>query len=148
MAETGCPMSLLLEQRSPSPQFRLRRGLGIDIDIAAYISSLVPSDRGTPRTLTQCFYGDKEAGFEPVKQFVVEMTNNYPEIWEVAQKIEGLINRLGQHAGGVEPFTNSTSLMRAPDGTIITAFDLHDCEDVSLITTPFLSRRWIKSIYA
>ena len=122
-------------EKSKSAIQTAARGLGIDIDIAAYISSLVPSDRGTPRTLTQCFYGDKEAGFEPVKQFVVEMTNNYPEIWEVAQKIEGLINRLGQHAGGVifvdEPFTNSTSLMRAPDGTIITAFDLHDCEDVS-----------------
>lgn len=130
-------------EKSKSAIQTAARGLGIDIDIAAYISSLVPSDRGTPRTLTQCFYGDKEAGFEPVKQFVVEMTNNYPEIWEVAQKIEGLINRLGQHAGGVifvdEPFTNSTSLMRAPDGTIITAFDLHDCEDVSLIKYDALS---------
>lgn len=47
------------------------------------------------------------------------------------------------HAGGVifvdEPFTNSTALMRAPDGTIITAFDLHDCEDASLIKYDALS---------
>ena len=39
------------------------------------------------------------------------------------------------HAGGVifvdEPFTESTALMTAPDDTVITAFELHDCEDVS-----------------
>lgn len=122
-------------EKSKSAILTAARGLGIDVDVASYISSLIPSDRGLTRTLDQCMYGDKESGFEPIKQFVIEMTENYPELWEVAHKIEGLVNRLGQHAGGVifvdEPFTNSTALMRAPDGTIITAFDLHDCEDVS-----------------
>ena len=111
------------------------RGLGIDIDIAQYLSSMVASDRGMQRSLKQTFYGDEENGFAPNKQFVFEMTENYPEVWEVARKIEGLVCRMGIHAGGVifvdEPFVNSTALMRAPDGTIITAFDLHDCEDVS-----------------
>ena len=63
------------------------------------------------------------------------MTENYPELWEVAQKIEGLISGMGIHAGGIifvdEPFVNSTALMRAPDDTLITQFDLHDDEDVS-----------------
>ena len=71
------------------------------------------------------------------------MTNNYPEVWAVAKKIEGLICRLGEHAGGVifvdEPFTNSTALMRAPNGDIITQYDLHDSEDVSLIKYDLLS---------
>ena len=122
-------------EKSKSAILTAARGLGIDVDVASYISSLIPADRGLTRTLDQCMYGDKESGFEPVRQFVIEMTDHYPELWEVARKIEGLVNRLGQHAGGVifvdEPFTNSTALMRAPDGTIITAFDLHDCEDVS-----------------
>ena len=130
-------------EKSKSAILTAARGLGIDVDIASYISSLIPADRGLTRTLDQCMYGDKESGFEPIKQFVTEMTENYPELWEVAHKIEGLVNRLGQHAGGVifvdEPFTNSTALMRAPDGTIITAFDLHDCEDVSLIKYDALS---------
>lgn len=130
-------------EKSKSAILTAARGLGIDVDVASYISSLIPSDRGLTRTLDQCMYGDKESGFEPIKQFVIEMTENYPELWEVAHKIEGLVNRLGQHAGGVifvdEPFTNSTALMRAPDGTIITAFDLHDCEDVSLIKYDALS---------
>ena len=119
------------------------RGLGIDVDIAQYLSSMVAADRGLQRTLKQTFYGDEENGFAPNHQFVIEMTENYPEVWEVAQKIEGLVCRMGIHAGGVifvdEPFVNSTALMRAPDGTIITAFDLHDCEDVSLIKYDLLS---------
>lgn len=119
------------------------RGLGIDVDIAQYLSSMIESDRGQQRTLSQTFYGDEENDFAPNKQFIYEMTENYPEVWEVAQKIEGLVCRLGEHAGGVifvdEPFTNSTALMRAPNDDIITQFDLHDCEDVSLIKYDLLS---------
>lgn len=130
-------------EKSKSAILTAARGLDIDIDTASYISSLVPSDRGLTRTLSQCMYGDEEAGFTPVKQFVIEMTKNHPALWEVASRIEGLVNRLGQHAGGVifvdEPFTNSAALMRAPDGTLITAFDLHDCESVSLIKYDALS---------
>lgn len=111
------------------------RGLGIDVDVARYLSSMIESDRGKTRTLKQTFYGDPENDMRPNKQFVYEMTNNYPELWKVAQKIEGLICRTGIHAGGIifvdEPFTNSTALARAPDGTIITQFDLHKCEDAS-----------------
>lgn len=94
------------------------------------------------RTLDQCYNGDTENDFQPIKQFIIEM-NNYPELWNVAQKIEGLICGSGVHAGGVifvdEPFTDSTALMRAPDGTICTQFELHDCEDVSLIKYDALS---------
>ena len=119
------------------------RGLGIDVDTALYLSSLVPADRGTNRTLSQCMYGDEENGWAPVSQFVHEMTNNFPELWEVASKIEGLVCRMGTHAGGVifvdKPFTESTSLMRAPDGTLITAFDLHDCQEAGLIKYDILA---------
>ena len=119
------------------------RGLGIDVDVAQYLSSLIPADRGQLRSLAQCMYGDEENGWEPIKQFKIEMMDNYPEVWEVAQKIEGLICGYGIHAGGVifvdEPFTNSTALMRAPDGTICTQFELHSCEDCSLIKYDALS---------
>lgn len=70
------------------------RGLGLDNDIALYLSSFIPSDRGIPRTLKQCYYGDEENDFKPIPQFVKEM-NNYPELWEVAQQIEGLVCRVG-----------------------------------------------------
>lgn len=130
-------------EKSKSAILTAARGLGIDVDIAQYIASLIPADRGQLRTLDQCMYGDEENGFEPIKQFIFEMTENYPELWEVAHKVEGLVCGTGIHAGGVifvdEPFINSTALMRAPDGTICTQFDLHDCEDASLIKMDLLS---------
>ena len=130
-------------EKSKSAVLTAARGLDIDVDIAQYIASLIPADRGQLRTLDQCMYGDEENGFEPIKQFIYEMTENYPELWEVAHKVEGLVCGTGIHAGGVifvdEPFVNSTALMRAPDGTICTQFDLHDCEDASLIKMDLLS---------
>jgi len=130
-------------EKSKSAILTAARGLGIDVDIAQYVASLIPADRGQLRSLDQCMYGDEEKEWAPIKQFVIEMTQNYPELWNVAHNIEGLICGSGLHAGGVifvdEPFTNSTGLMRAPDGTICTQFELHDCEDVSLIKIDLLS---------
>lgn len=48
-----------------------------------------------------------------------------------------------QHAGGVvfvdKPFTETSALMRAPDGNTITQFELHDLEDLGLIKYDILS---------
>ena len=110
------------------------RGLGIDNDISLYIASLIPADRGKTRTLHQCYYGDEENDFKPIPLFVQQM-NEYPELWETAQRIEGLVCRVGEHAGGVifvdEPFTEATALMKVPNGDIVTQFDLHDSEEAS-----------------
>lgn len=138
-------------EKSKSAILTASRGLGLDVDIASYLAGLIPADRGQLRSLHQCMYGDEEKDFLPIKQFVFEMTENYPEVWEVASKIEGLICGVGVHAGGVifvdEPFTKSTALMRAPDGTIITAFELHDSEDVSLIKIDALSIEALDKIH-
>ena len=126
------------------------RGLGIDVDIAIYISSLVPADRGLIRTLHQCYYGDEENDFDPIPLFVQAMNDN-PELWRVAQRIENLICRIGEHAGGIifvdEPFTNSTALMKVPNGDTVTQFDLHDCEDASLIKIDLLSVEGLDKIH-
>ena len=130
-------------EKSKSAILTAARGLGIDVDIAQYIASLVPSDRGLIRSLDQCMYGDTENDWKPIKQFVYEMSENYPELWNVAHAVEGLICGSGVHAGGVifvdEPFTESAALMRAPDGTICTQFELHDAEAASLIKYDALS---------
>ena len=126
------------------------RGLGIDNDISLYIASLIPTDRGKVRTLAQCYYGDAENDFKPIPLFVQQM-NEYPELWKVAKKIEGLVCRCGEHAGGVifvdEPFTKSTALMRIPNDDIVTQFDLHDCEDASLIKIDLLSVECLDKIH-
>ena len=126
------------------------RGLGYDVDLSLYLSSLIPADRGKVRTLHQCYYGDEKNDFRPVYEFRKAM-DDHEDIWKVAQKIEGLICRLGEHAGGVifadEPFTESTALMRAPNGDIITQFDLHDDEKVSLIKIDLLSVEYLDKLH-
>ena len=127
------------------------RGLGIDNDTAQYLSGMIVSDRGQTRTLSQTFYGDEENGMAPNTTFRKEMLENYPELWKVAQAIEGLICRVGIHAGGVifvdEPFYETTALMRSPKGEIITQFDLHDAEDASLIKYDILSVEALDKIH-
>lgn len=107
------------------------RGLGYDSDLGLYISSLVPIDRGKVRTLQQCYYGDEEKDFTPIPQFVTTM-NQYQDIWEVAQKVEGTICRRGLHACGMlivnEDFCEHNAIMKAPNGTLCSQFELHDSE--------------------
>ena len=137
-------------EKSKSAIQTAARGLGIDNDEATYFASLIPADRGQLRTLKQCYYGDKEAGFEPIALFRKEM-DAHPDLWAVAQKIEGLVCRVGEHAGGVifvdEPFENSTALMKVPNGDTVTQFDLHDSEDVSLIKIDLLSVECLDKIH-
>lgn len=120
------------------------RGLGLPPEDGLYFSSLIPKDRGKVRTLHQCYYGDEKEDMKPVPLFVQEMDKN-PLLWKTAQKIAGLVSRIGSHAGGVifvdEPFVESTSLMKTPDGLVVTAYDLHTVERMSLIKYDVLSVR-------
>jgi DNA polymerase-3 subunit alpha len=129
-------------EKSKSAILTAARGLGIDVDEASYIANLITTERGQAYTLKQMYYGDDEAGIEPNQTFINEV-NKYPKLWKVASSIEGLICGMGIHAGGVvfkdEDFTKSSALMRAPDGTVITQFELHDLEDVSEIKMDLLS---------
>lgn len=129
----------LSTEKSRSAILTAARGLKIDNVAAQYLSSLIVADRGQLRTLSQMYYGDEDN--PPVKEFVNEI-DKYPELWEAAQKIEGLVNGVGSHAGGIilvdKPFTDTTALMRTNSGDIITQFDLHMCEDCSLIKVDLL----------
>lgn len=130
-------------EKSKSAILTAARGLGIDIDEAQYLSSFIKSDRGQDRSLKQTFYGDEENDFAPDLKFQTLMTETYPELWEVALKIEGLCNGVGSHAGGVifydEDITNTTALMKTNNGDIITQYDLHTAEECGLIKIDLLS---------
>lgn len=134
-------------EKSKSAIQTAARGLGINDDVAIFLSSLIISDRGQLRTLEQMYYGDKD--FAPDTEFRNEM-DKYPELWEVAQKIEGVCNGCGSHAGGViivdEPFTKTTALMKTNSGEVITQYDLHECEDVSLIKVDLLATEGLDKI--
>lgn len=77
--------------------------------------------------------------------------NEYPDLWEVAKHIEGLVCGSGEHAGGIiftdEPLTNSTALMRVANDDLVTQYDLHDAEDCSLIKIDLLSVECLDKIH-
>ena len=125
------------------------RALKIDVDIGRYISSLIGEERGIKYTLSQTYYGDEENGIKPNATFRKEMDAR-PQLWKVAQKIEGLICGLGSHAGGVimteEPITNTCGVMRTSSGDLVTAYDLHQVEDMSLIKIDLLATEGLTKI--
>lgn len=113
------------------------RGLGYEKEVGQYISSLIPFTRGENYTISECLYGDEEKERKPVKEFINEI-NKYPRLAEVAQRIEGLINKRSIHAGGMI-LTNESyikkgnAMMRAPNGTPITQFNLDDSQAAGVI---------------
>ena len=135
---------VLLEQKKAKSAIRTAcRGLGIDIDQATYLSSFIQSDRGLQRSLSQTFYGDEENEMSPNAQFVSLMTEKYPQVWEVAQRIEGLVNRIGKHAGGVvivdEEFTERAAIMATNKDEFVSQYELHTLEDLGLIKIDLLA---------
>ena len=114
---------------------------GIDVDIAQYMSSLVPVERGIVWSLNDCFYGNEEKERKPVNELVRQF-NQYPGLLEIALGVEGLVCRRGQHASGVMMYNNSpfetTALMRSPNGDITTQFDLKKSEEVGDTKFDFL----------
>lgn len=114
---------------------------GIDVDIAQYLSSLIPSERGFLWTLSDVIYGNPEKGREPVITFINEV-NQYPGLLKIMQGIEGLISRRGSHASGVIMFDEDPyefgCFMKTPSGDIITQYDLHMAEAAGMTKYDFL----------
>lgn len=139
-----CKVATFSTEKSRSAIQSAARGLGYNDDYAQYVGSLIVSDRGILRTLSQMYYGDEDC--KPDINFVNEM-NEHPDLWEAALKIEGLIKGVGSHAGGViisdEPFVESTALMKTSSGDLVTQFDLHTLEDVGLIKIDLLATEFI-----
>ena len=114
---------------------------GIDNDIAQYMTSLAPSERGFVWPIHDLVYGNEETGRKPVKNFVNEV-NKYPGLLDIIENIEGLINHRGIHASGVnfydaDPY-NTACFMKATSGAIVTQYSLHDAEYVGDVKYDFL----------
>lgn len=114
---------------------------GIDIDIAEYMTSLIPSERGFLWDIHDVVHGNEEKGRKPVKTFLNEV-NKYPGLLDIIQKVEGLICRRGIHASGVnfygeDPF-ETACFMKAKNGAMTTQYSLHDAEYCSDVKFDFL----------
>ena len=104
---------------------------GIDVDVAQYLSSLIPQERGFLWDISDVVYGNEEKDRKPVTAFIKEV-NNYPGLLKIIMSICGLVNKRGIHASGIilygeDPF-ETASFMKAPNGDIITCYDLHKAE--------------------
>lgn len=112
------------------------RGRGINNDEAQAMALMVPQHRGKTYTLQQCEFGDEEQGFDPVPEFINKL-KSYEGLYETVKMIEGLSTNCSIHASALYVFNNSyleyNSLMKAPNGTRITAFNMHDSDDLGAL---------------
>ena len=104
---------------------------GIDVDIAQYMSSLIPQERGFLWPIGDVINGNPDKDRKPVYAFIREV-NQYPGLLNIIQSIEGIVNKRSSHASGVilydeDPF-ETAAFMRTPSGDLITCYDLHMAE--------------------
>lgn len=101
---------------------------------------MIPNERGFDWTLQECYYGSDTKA--PIKAFKEEM-DKYPELWELACNIEGLVTRLGVHASGVicvnGNFIEHGSYMKTNKEQLVTCFDLHDQEECGVLKYDMLT---------
>ena len=95
------------------------------------MSSLIPQERGFLWDIKDVVYGNEEKDRKPVASFVREV-GNYPGLLDIIMYISGLVNKRGIHASGIILYGNdpyeTASFMKAPNGNIITCYDLHHAE--------------------
>lgn len=105
---------------------------GIDVDIANYLTSLIPQERGFVWSFEECIHGDESKGRRPVTTLISEF-NRYPGLIDIVLNIEGIVKSRGIHASGTilyDPATlyDTAAIMRGKDGDLTTCYDLHMAE--------------------
>ena len=104
---------------------------GIDVDIAQYITSMIPQERGFLWSIKEIVYGDKDKDRKPITAFKREV-DRYPGLLDIIFTIEGIVKQRGCHASGVILYNNdiydTSAIMRTPSGDLITCYDLHMAE--------------------
>ena len=107
------------------------RGLGIDVDIAQYLATMIPQERGFLWPLKDCLEGNPEKDRKPITPLIKEF-EKYPGYLDTVKAIEGLVCQMGIHACGNVifnvPVYTYNAMMKAPNGTEVTQFDLGDTE--------------------
>lgn len=107
------------------------KGWGMDNDTAQAIADMIPFERGANWSLKDCFEGSKEKNRAPVTEFKNDVAK-YNGLKEIMLLIEGLVCGRSIHASAVYIFDNgyleNNSKMKAPNGTDITAYNMHDSD--------------------
>lgn len=127
------------------------RGLGYDNDIALNLGTMIPFERGQLRSLHDCLYGNEKDGHKPIQEIVNEI-EKYPKLKETSLSLEGKVVSRSIHAGGViiysQPYYKTNAMMRAPNGSPISQFNLKNSEDVGDMKLDLLSIEALDKIRA
>ena len=127
------------------------RGMGINVDEAQYLATMIPQERGFLWPLKDCLNGNPEKDRKPVKQ-LIEEGKNHLGLLETALKLEGLIVQVGIHASGVIFYNGEVDeyscSMKAPNGLDITQWDLHEAEYAGSLKFDLLSVEALDKIHA
>lgn len=103
---------------------------------------MIPFERGSNWSLSDCFFGNEEKERKPIKEFIREI-EKYPNLKETALKIEGLVNKRSSHAGGIfifnKHFVKTSAMMKTPKGAYITQFNMGDAEAMGNIKFDLLT---------
>ncbi|EAT10972.1 DNA polymerase III subunit alpha [Bermanella marisrubri] len=116
---------------------------GKSYGLADKLSKLIPGDPGM--TLA------KALDEEPALGEFIDSDEEAQEIWEMAQKLEGITRQTGKHAGGVviapTKLTDFSPTLCEEDGTgLVTQFDKNDVETAGLVKFDFLGLRTLTII--
>lgn len=121
---------------------------GIDVDIAQYLTGMIPSERGQTWPLHDVVNGDVEKERRPLHAFVAEV-NKYPGLLDIMFAIEGIVNKRSIHASGVYLYNQApdtdlgylryNAMMKAPNGSPITQFNMNDSDYMGSLKYDFLT---------
>ncbi|GAB2730155.1 DNA polymerase III subunit alpha [Halomonas garicola] len=119
------------------------RAQGKPYSLGDKLSKLIPFDVGM--TLAKAI----EA--EPALKEFIDADDEAEEIWEMAERLEGITRGTGKHAGGVviapTKLTDFSPLLCDEDGSgLMVQFDKNDIEDAGLVKFDFLGLRTLTII--
>ena len=120
-------------ESSKSAVLTAARGRGISNDEAQVLSSMIPAERGKVSSIDECLGLVEGSSAVPGFKEALEKYN----LTDIVRSIEGIISGRGIHASSIYIFNNGylyqNSLMRAPNNTLITAFNMHDSDDMGAL---------------
>jgi DNA polymerase III subunit alpha len=129
-------------EKTKSTILTVARGLGIDVDIAHNISSLIPNERGIQWSLEDCLFGNEELDRKPHKPFIDEI-EKYDGFKDAILQINGLISGRSQHAAGVIIFPNGyvkqNAMMKTTSGGEVTQYDMNTSQQLGGVKYDFLT---------
>src|SRR5699024_6199903 len=96
-----------------------------------YLTSMIPSERGSNWSLSECYYGNEKKGRKPVTE-LINAVEKYDKLKEVSLKIENLVKNNSVHASGIYIYNNSytkqNAMMKSSTGLETSQFDMKDSD--------------------